>query len=65
MGKPEIAVVNALGLWSPQNPGRIQRLQILGYDGEVQWPQDNASLSVKVPANILSNVDFTLKVDLA
>jgi alpha-L-fucosidase len=36
MGKPEIAVVNALGLWSPQNSGKIQRVQILGHAGDVQ-----------------------------
>jgi alpha-L-fucosidase len=64
MGKPEIAVVNALGLWSPQNPGKIQRVQILGYEGDLQWAQDSASLRVKVPANVLSDIGFTLKVDL-
>lgn len=65
MGKPEIAEVNALGLWSPQNPGKIQRVQILGRGGEVQWVQDNAALRVKVPAELASDIGQTLKVDFA
>jgi alpha-L-fucosidase len=64
MGKPEIAVVNALGLWSPQNPGKIQRVQILGHEGDLQWVQDDESLRVKVPPTVASEIGLALKVDL-
>jgi alpha-L-fucosidase len=64
MGKVEIAVVNALGLGSPKNPGKIQRVQILDYDGAVQREQDNSSLRLKIPPNISSNVGFVLKFSL-
>lgn len=33
IGKPEIAEVKGFGLWSPQDPGKIQRVQILGRKG--------------------------------
>ncbi len=65
MGKPEIAEVNALGLWSPQAPGKIQRVQILGRGGDLQWLQDNAALRVKVPSELPSTIGFTLKVEFA
>ncbi|MBV8631986.1 MAG: alpha-L-fucosidase, partial [Silvibacterium sp.] len=65
MGKPDVAEVNALGLWSAHNPGKIQRVQILGHQGDLQWIQDNSSLRVKAPPEIPSNIGFTLKVDLA
>jgi hypothetical protein len=31
----------------------------------VQWIQENAALRVKIPAQINSNIGFTLKVELA
>jgi len=65
MGKPEIAEVNALGLWSAQNPGKIQRVQILGRGDKVQWIQDDSALRVRVPADLASRIGFTLKVDFA
>jgi alpha-L-fucosidase len=60
MGNPKIAEVSALGLWSPPNPGRIQHVQILGHGGDVQWLQDNAALRVKMPAELPSDIGFTL-----
>jgi alpha-L-fucosidase len=65
MGNPKIAEVSALGLWSPPNPGRIQHVQILGHGGDVQWLQDNAALRVKMPAELPSDIGFTLKVEFA
>ena len=65
MGKPAIAEVNALGLWSPQNPGKIRRVQILGRGDEVSWVQDNGALRVKIPAELPSDIGLTLKVDFA
>lgn len=65
MGKTAVASVNALGLWSPHSPGKIQRVQILGRDGDVQWVQDNAALRVKVPSELPCPIGLTLKVECA
>jgi alpha-L-fucosidase len=66
MGWPEKeAVVRALGLASPQAPGKIQKVELLGYKGEIKWTQDEASLRVEMPAEKISDVAITLKVELA
>ena len=65
MGKTEVAEVNALGLWSPQDPGKIERVQILGDDGKLEWIQDNGALRVRVPAGFSPGIGFTLRVDVA
>jgi alpha-L-fucosidase len=66
MGWPEKeAVVQALGLASPQAPGKIQKVELLGYKGELKWKQDEGSLRVAMPAEKISDVAITLKVELA
>jgi alpha-L-fucosidase len=66
MGWPEKeAVVQALGLASAQAPGKIQKVELLGYKGELKWKQDDASLRVAMPAEKISDVAITLKVELA
>ncbi len=65
MGKPEIAEVKALGLWSPQNPGKIQRVEILGRSDSPEWVQDNEALRVRLPAGITSDIGLAFKVELA
>ena len=38
MGWPDkAAVVNALGLASPQNAGKIRNVELLGHKGELKW----------------------------
>jgi alpha-L-fucosidase len=66
MGWPEKAtVINALGLASPQNPGKIQRVELLGGKGDLKWKQDEAGLRVEMPAEKITDVAITLKVELA
>jgi alpha-L-fucosidase len=66
MGCPEsAATVKALGLGSPQQPGKIQKVEILGYKGDLKWKQDDAGLRVEMPADKFSDVAITLKVNLA
>ena len=66
MGWPEkAAVVNALGLASPQNPGKIRNVELLGHKGEVKWKQDEHSLTVEMPEEKISEAGITLKVELA
>jgi alpha-L-fucosidase len=66
LGWPEKeAVVNALGLASPQQPGRIRSVELLGRAGKINWKQDEAALRVQMPAEKISDVGITLKVELA
>jgi hypothetical protein len=58
-------VVQALGLASSQNPGKILKVELLGYKGDLGWKQDETSLKVGMPAEKISDVGITLKVDLA
>jgi alpha-L-fucosidase len=66
MGWPEKeASVPALGLASAQAPGKILKLEILGYKGELRWKQDESSLHVEMPAEKISDIGMTLKAELA
>lgn len=59
------AVVKALGAASPQQPGEIQHVSVLGYKGQVKWTQEDAALKVEMPAEKISDIGITLKVELA
>jgi alpha-L-fucosidase len=66
MGWPEKrAVVNALGLESNQQPGKIANVELLGYGGKVNWKQDETALRVEMPAQKISDIGITLKATLA
>ena len=66
MGWPaQEAVVEALGLSSPQQPGKILKVELLGYKGALDWKQDDAALKVRMPAEKISGIGITLKVALA
>jgi hypothetical protein len=59
------AVVEALGLKSPQQPGKILKVELLGHNGALDWKQDDDALKVQMPAQKLSDIGITLKVALA
>jgi alpha-L-fucosidase len=66
MGWPQKeAVVEALGLSSPQQPGKILKVELLGHKGALNWKQDDAALKVQMPAEKISDIGITLKVELA
>ena len=66
MGWPEkAAVVESLGLASSQNPGVIRNVELLGHKGPVKWKQNEASLTVEMPEEKISDVAIALKVELA
>lgn len=66
LGWPEKeAVVDALGLASPQMPGKILNVELLGSKGRVNWKQDDGALKVEMPAEKISEVGITLKVSMA
>ena len=65
MGWPDkAATVNALGLNSPQDPGKIRNVELLGYKGDLKWKQDETQLRVEMPAEKISDVGIALKVEL-
>jgi alpha-L-fucosidase len=66
MGWPEReAEVKALGLSSPQQPGKILKVELLGYKGDLDWKQDDSALRVRMPAEKISDIGITLKAVLA
>jgi alpha-L-fucosidase len=58
-------VIKPLGTGSPQEPGKILNVQLLGYQDKLHWKQDKQSLQVKMPAAHLSDIGVTFKVTLA
>jgi alpha-L-fucosidase len=58
-------VIKPLGGDSPQQPGKILNVQLLGYQDKLHWKQDNHGLKVRMPAVNLSDMGITLKVTLA
>ncbi len=66
MGWPEKqAMVQALGLTGAQNPGKIGKVEMLGQSGELKWKQDESALRVEMPAEKISDIGITLKVEFA
>jgi len=59
------AAVKALGSDSPQQPGKIQHVSVLGYKGSVKWSQESGALKVQMPEEKISDIGITLKVELA
>jgi phosphopantetheinyl transferase len=66
MGWPQKeAVIRALGSGSPQNPGKIHHVKLLGDPGSLKWKQEADGLKVEMPAEKISDIGITLKVELA
>jgi alpha-L-fucosidase len=66
MGWPEKeAAIHALGLNSQQEPGRILRVQLLGYGGTLDWKQEADALKVKMPAEKPSAIAVAFKIERA
>jgi alpha-L-fucosidase len=59
------AVVQALGTASAQSPGRIARVELLGYQEKLTFQQGASALRVQLPAQKLSDDAIALKVSLA
>jgi hypothetical protein len=58
-------VIKPLAVNSPQQPGKILDVQLLGYRDKLHWKQDNHGLRVRVPASNLSDIGITFKVTMA
>jgi alpha-L-fucosidase len=59
------AVVAALGTKSELSPGKVQDVRLLGYGGKLEWSQGEDGLTVKMPANRISEIAVGFKVMLA
>ena len=65
MGWPRAsALIKPLGTASPQAPGKIANVELLGYKGKLEWSQAEAGLSVAMPPHQPSQHAVTLKVAL-
>jgi alpha-L-fucosidase len=63
MGWPEgEAVVKSLGAKSDLNPGKIQKVELLGHKGKLKWTQDEAGLKVLLTGEKPSEHAVTLKL---
>ncbi len=66
MGWPPSEVeIAALGSASPQQPGKIRRVELLGHKGKLQWSQSDKSLKVQMPPERPCEFAMTLKATLA
>ena len=48
-----------------QQPGKILKVELLGYNRDLNWKQIDAALKVQMPAEKISDIGITLKVGLA
>jgi alpha-L-fucosidase len=56
------ALIKPLGSASPQAPGKIANVELLGYKGKLEWSQTEAGLSVTMPPHQPSQHAVTLKI---
>ncbi|MGH9534549.1 MAG: alpha-L-fucosidase [Terriglobales bacterium] len=67
LGWPEAPLtIRALGTASPQQPGKIQQVRVLGTEEKIHWRQTAAALTVHPPRQRpASDLTFTLRLALA
>jgi alpha-L-fucosidase len=58
-------LIQPLALNSPQQPGKILDVKLLGYREKLQWKQDKKGLKIKIPPAHMSEIAITFKVILA
>jgi len=58
-------VIQALGTSSPQSPGKVANVELLGYHDKLKYRQEASGLRVRLPAQKLSDDAIALKVSLA
>ena len=58
-------VINPLAINSPQQPGKIVDVRLLGYRDKLNWKQDNQGLRIKMPPALMSEIGITFKATVA
>ena len=63
MGRPEYqASIASLALNTDLRVGKIQSVELLGFDGKLQWSQDDSGLSILMPQQKTSDYAIVFKV---
>lgn len=66
MGWPEKeAVIAPLGTSSPQRPGKVANVQLLGRSEKLPFKQEEAGLRITLPDQKLSEIGHTFKINFA
>jgi alpha-L-fucosidase len=66
MGWPQnFVLIKPLAINSPQQPGKIQNVELLGHNAKLRWKQDENGLRVDMPSERPSDYAIALKVSLA
>jgi alpha-L-fucosidase len=66
MGIPQQqAIIKPLASNSPQQPGKIQHVELLGHKGKLKWTQDETALKVDLPDQKPCDFALTFKVATA
>jgi alpha-L-fucosidase len=66
MGWPQgQARIGALGAKSPQQPGKVRHVEMLGHKGRLNWTQSDRELTVDLPPEKPCEYAITLKVTMA
>jgi alpha-L-fucosidase len=58
-------LIKPLGANSPQQPGKILDVQLLGYRDKLRWKQDHQGLKIRIPPAHMSDIAITFKVMMA
>ncbi len=58
-------MVQALGTASPQSPGKIVNVELLGHQGRLTWTQEATGLRVQLAAEKPSDYAVTLNLAFA
>jgi alpha-L-fucosidase len=58
-------VIKPLGTHSPQQPGKILNVELLGYQIKLRWKQENQGLKIRMPLVKTSDIALAFKVTLA
>jgi hypothetical protein len=45
-----------------QEPGLVQRVELLGHTGELEWRRDGEGLHIRLPAQLPGKHAFTFKI---
>lgn len=66
-GRPSEVMIEALGLNSPQQPGKILEVRLLGQDGALKFLQSTSGLTVTLPSErpAASQIGITLRANFA
>jgi hypothetical protein len=57
------AVIPSLGTGQPNVAGRVRSVELLGHPGTLEWKQEPAGLTVRLPAEAPSQIACALRIE--